>query len=54
MLIVGAVMLAVGFTLPFIVGTLISSAGYTALEVGGIALMVIGYGVRAFGKRAAE
>lgn len=48
---VGAVMLAAGFTLPFIVGAGIPPGGYNVLQIGGIALVVIGFVVRAFGKR---
>lgn len=48
---VGAVMLAAGFTLPFIIGTLIPPGGYNVLQLGGIALVVIGFVIRAFGKR---
>jgi hypothetical protein len=47
---VGAVMLAAGFTFPFIVGTAIPAAGYNVLQIGGIALVVIGFVMRALGK----
>lgn len=47
---VGALMLAAGVTLPFVAGTSIPPVGYNVLQVGGIALALIGFVVRAFGK----
>ncbi len=48
---IGALMLAAGFTFPFFVGTAIPPMGYNVLQIGGIALALVGFAVRAFGKK---
>jgi hypothetical protein len=50
---IGALMLAAGFTLPYLVGGAISPTGYNILQIGGIVLALLGLVVRARGKRAA-
>ena len=48
---IGVLMLAAGFTFPFFVGAAIPPMGYTVLQIGGIALAVVGFIVRALGKK---
>ena len=48
---IGALMLAAGFTFPFFVGTAIPPMGYNVLQIGGIALALVGFVVRAFAKK---
>ena len=48
---IGALMLAAGFTFPFFVGTAIPPMGYNVLQIGGGALALVGFVVRAFGKK---
>lgn len=47
----GVAMLALGLTLPFVVGTRIPPVGYNVLQVGGIALALVGFAARAVAKR---
>jgi hypothetical protein len=46
---VGAAMLVLGLGLPFLVGTVIPPIGYSILQLGGIALLLIGLVVMALG-----
>jgi hypothetical protein len=50
-LVIGALMLAAGFTFPFFVGAAIPPMGYNVLQFGGIALALVGFVVRAIGKK---
>jgi hypothetical protein len=49
---VGMAMLAIGLVLPYIVGTAIPPAGYNFLQLGGLAVALVGFVIRAFGKNA--
>jgi hypothetical protein len=48
---IGALMLAAGFTFPFFLASAIPPMGYNLLQIGGIVLALVGFVVRAFGKR---
>jgi hypothetical protein len=48
---IGVLMLAAGFTFPFFLGSAIPPMGYNVLQIGGIALALVGLVVRAFGKK---
>jgi hypothetical protein len=50
-LLVGALMMATGFTLPYMVGGAISPAGYNVLQIGGIALALVGFLIRRAGAK---
>jgi hypothetical protein len=49
---VGVLMLAVGVTAPFVVGSALSPAMYNVLQIGGIVLAVVGWVVRQMAPRA--
>ena len=52
LLTVGLIMLVVGLVLPYLVGAAISPQGYNILQLGGLALAIVGMVLRRSGRKS--